>query len=137
MFDLKHRHPRFKLLPDSTTYHDHFLTCINYRHQKTQRFVLLTTRIDILHTPLPLRNIIIHHIDNYYNNNLLSDPPTTKIALILKVCITNQTSIGWGHFIRGRLTSSFHPIINQYYQTNKLGRRFHSSVWYRNIIRLL
>ena len=65
------------------------------------------------------------------------DPPTTKNTLLLEAYITNQNSIGWGHFIRGLLESSFHPALNQYYRTNKLGRRFHSSVWYRTIIRLL
>ena len=33
MFDLKHRFPHCKLLPDSATEHDHFLTCINSRNQ--------------------------------------------------------------------------------------------------------
>ena len=99
--------------------------------------MLLTTRLDKLHTPPQLRNIIVHRIDNYYNNDLLSNSPTTNTTLILKACITHQTSIGWEHFIRGRLTSSFHPVINQYYRIKKLGRRFHSSVWYRIIIRLL
>ena len=79
---LKHRCPHCKLLPDSTTDHDHFLTCINSRNQKTQRLVLLTTRLDKLHTPSQLRNIIIHHVENYYNNNLLSDPPS-KLHVLL------------------------------------------------------
>ena len=51
--------------------------------------------------------------------------------------IAKQTSIEWGHFIRGRLTSSFHPVLNNYYRSNKLGRRFKSSTWYRHIIQLL
>ena len=114
--------PHYKLLLDSTTDHDHFLTCIISRNQQTQRLVLLTTRLDKLHTPPQLRNITVHHVDNYYNNDLLSVPPTTNTTLILEACITNQTSIGWGHYIIGRLTSSFHSVINQYCRTNKLGR---------------
>ena len=137
MFDLKHRFSHCKLLTDITTDHDHFLTCINSRHQKPKRLELLTTRLEKSHTPPQLHNIIIYHVDNYYNNDFLLDPPITKTTLILEACITNQTLISGGHFVRGRLTSFFHPVLNRYYRINKLGRRFKSSVWYRNIIRLL
>ena len=137
MFYLKYRCPHCKLLPDSTTDHDHLLICINSRNQNTQWLVFLTIWFDKLHTLPQLRNNIVHHVDNYNNNDLLSDPPITKTTLILKACITHQTSIGWRYFIRDRLISSFHPVINQYYRTNKLRWRFHSSVWYRTIVRLL
>ena len=106
MFNLKYRYPHCKLLPDSTIDHVYFLTCINSRNPKTQRLVLLTTSLDKLHTSPQFCNIIVYHTDNYYNNDLLSDPPTTNTTLILEACVTHQTSIGWGHFIRGRLISS-------------------------------
>ena len=137
MFNLKYRYPHCKLLPDSTIDHVYFLTCINSRNPKTQRLVLLTTSLDKLHTSPQFCNIIVYHTDNYYNNDLLLNLPTTKNTLLLEVYITNQTSIGWVNYIRGCLTSSFHPVINQYYRTHKLGRQFHSSVQYRTIIRLL
>ena len=88
-------------------------------------------------SPPPLRNIIIYHVDNYYNNDLHLDHSTTTNNPIFDKCIIKQASIGWGQFIRGRLRSSFHPVLNKYYRINKLGRRFKSSVWYRHIIKLL
>ena len=35
------------------------------------------------------------------------------------------------------MTLSFHPILNRYYRSNKLGRRYKSSYWYRSIIKVL
>ena len=81
--------------------------------------------------------MILHHVIFFYNNDLLPDLPITTTNLILDDCIHNQTTIGWGHFIRCRLTLSFHPILNRYYRSNKLGRRFKSFNWYRTIIRVL
>ena len=137
MFELKHRCPYCRLLPDASTDHDHFLTCINSSLQKDTRIKTLTTRLDRLNTPPHLRNKILHHVNIFYNNGLLPDLPITITNLILDACINNQTTIGWGHFICGRLTSSFHPILNRYYRSNKVGRRFRSSNWCRNIIRVL
>ena len=137
MFELKHRCPYCRLLPNSTTDHDHFLTCINSSLQKDTRIKTLTNRLDRLNTPPPPRNMILHHVNIFYNNDLLPDLPIITTNLTLDDCINKQTSIGWEHFIRGRLTSSFHPILNRYYRSNKLGRRFKSSNWCRNIIRVL
>ena len=97
----------------------------------------LTIRLEKLNTPPPLRTIILHHVKNYYNNNLLPDLQNTNTNLILDECMNKQTSIGWEHFTRGRLISSFHPVINRYYRSNKLSRRFKSSTWYRNMIRFM
>ena len=41
--------------------------------------------------------------------------------------------IGWNHFLRGRLSTAFSPIIRKYYSTNKLGKAFKVSSWYRNL----
>ena len=46
MFEFKHRCPYCRLLPDSTTDHDHFFTCINSILQKDTRIKTLTTRLD-------------------------------------------------------------------------------------------
>ena len=46
----------------------------------------------------------------------------------------DQTSIGWEHFIRGRLSLSFTPIIADYYRANKLGRRFTTKKWFSAVI---
>ena len=52
-------------------------------------------------------------------SDLLAPSSTPDAALR-----TDQDSIGWEHFIRGRLSLPFTPIIADYYRANKLGRRF-------------
>ena len=47
---------------------------------------------------------------------------------------TDQDSIGWEHFVRGRLSLSFTPIIADYYRANKLGRRFTTKKWFSAVI---
>ena len=47
---------------------------------------------------------------------------------------TDQHTIGWEHFIRGRLSLSFIPIVDSYYHINKLGRRFTSNKWLTAVI---
>ena len=75
MFDLNQRCPHYRILPDSDTDHDYFLTCSNSKHQKEKRLVTLTIIIYKLHIPLPLHNLLIHHVDKYYNNELMHDLP--------------------------------------------------------------
>ena len=52
-------------------------------------------------------------------SDLLAFPSTPDAELR-----TDQDSIGWEHFIHGRLSLSFTPITADYYRANKLGRRF-------------
>ena len=83
--------------------------------------------MDKLPIPPPLHNLLLNRVDNYYNNDLNNDLTPTTITTILIGCLTKQTSIGWGYILRGRTSSLFHPILNKYYRSNKIGRRFKSS----------
>ena len=47
---------------------------------------------------------------------------------------TDQDSIGWEHFIRGRLSLFFTPIVVDCYRANKLGRRFSTKTWFTAVI---
>ena len=49
-------------------------------------------------------------------------------------CINDQTTVGWRHFICGRIISSFIPVITQYYKRNKVGRRYSAKNWIKTII---
>ena len=52
-------------------------------------------------------------------------------------CTYLQQCIGWGHFLRGRISTSFHSPINFYYRSYHLGKRFTSSFWFRSLIPFL
>ena len=42
------------------------------------------------------------------------------LKLFEKTAIKAQDVIGWDHFIRGRTTNDFAPVIQQYYTNNKI-----------------
>ena len=86
-------------------------------------------RLDKLHTPSQLCNLIIHHVDNYYNNVLKHNFPQTITTLAIYNCITYQNMIDWGYLTSGRISSSFHPVLRKYFRLSKPG--------HRNIIKLL
>ena len=46
----------------------------------------------------------------------------------------NQDTIGWEHFIRGRMSHSFSPIVASYHYDNKISHRFTSQKWYSSVI---
>ena len=52
-------------------------------------------------------------------------------------CTHLQQHIGCGHFIRGRISASFHSPINTYFRCNHLGKCFACSFWFRSIIPFL
>ena len=104
MFELKYRCLHCILRPDSTTNHDYFLTCIDSRQQKTKRIVILKSRLDRLHSHHPILYLLIHYVDSYYNHELHHDLPSTTTNPVFIDYIAKQTSIGWEHFVRGKIT---------------------------------
>ena len=42
------------------------------------------------------------------------------LILLEKTAIKAQDAIGWDHFIRGRTSNDFAPVIQQYYTNNKI-----------------
>ena len=65
MFEYKHRCPFCAMSLDANTSHDHYLTCAFTRVSKTKRFTSFILKLDKLHTPLFLRDTIIHAINRY------------------------------------------------------------------------
>ena len=48
--------------------------------------------------------------------------------------IISQNTIGWGHFIRSRISKLFHSQIKHYYKQNRLGKRFRPQLWFNRLI---
>ena len=47
---------------------------------------------------------------------------------------SDQDRINWEHFILGRISLDFYPIVDSYYHSNKLGRWFTSKKWLTAVI---
>ena len=141
MFEAKHRCPFCTMNPNATTDHDHYLTCAFTRISKTKRLISLTLKSDKLHTPPFLRDTIIHAINQYYSNGLVDDfleyyPILFNHKEIIN-CTHLQDRIGWGHFLRGKISTSFYSPLNSYFRSNHLGKGYTSSFWFHSLIPFL
>ena len=136
-FGLKHPCPHCKIEFDQNSDHDHFLTCLMSEDQKFKRIKKIELVMLQLNTPPDLRQQILHRISQCYQRiqkdkqqNTL--PPSEDVETTQ--CLDLQNDIGWNHFIRGRITSAFRPIVQQYYSSNKLGRTFKGTRWEKQMI---
>ena len=137
MFEYKHRCPFCTLTSTPNIYHDHFLTCAFIIASKNKHLTSLFLKLEKLHTPPFLRDTIINAIDKYYNNGLVDDileQSSTSYNKESNQCTHLQQSIGWEHFLRGKISTSFYSPINFYYRSNHIGKRFTSSFWFRSLI---
>ena len=120
--------------------HDHFLTYAFTLQFKNKRLTSIFLKLEKLHTPPFLRDIIINYIDKYYNNGLVDDiieSSSTTYQKEINTCAHLQQRIGWEHCLRGRISISFHTPINRYYRQNHIGKRYTSSFWFRSIVNFL
>ena len=136
-FGLKHPCPHCKIVFDHNSDHDHFLTCIKSEDQKFKRIQKIELVMLQLNTPPNLRQQILHRISQYYQRTQEGKqqnklPPSEDT--VITQCLALQNDIGWNHFIRGRITSAFRPIVQQYYSSNKLGRTFKGTRWEKQMI---
>ena len=122
---------------DENTDHDHYLSCVFIRISKTKLFTSLTLKLDKLHIPASLRDTIIHAINQYYNNSLVDDLPEYYPIPFNYNEIINYTHlqdrIGWGHFLGGRISISFHSPLNSYLRSNHHGKRYTSHFWFNSL----
>ena len=111
-----------------------------YHGIQKQTYHLPLPKIEKIHTSPFLRDTIINAIDKYYNNGLVDDIPessSTSCNNEINQCTHLQQRIGWRHFLRGRISTSFHSPINFYYRSNYLDKRFTSAFWFRSLISFL
>ena len=136
-FEIKHRCPYCNQAPTDKTPYDHFLQCKSIRtKKKSTSQKIITILIITTYSLHPKKQIIINNVSKYYNNitennyHLINTDSENKDK-ILKVhsSITNQNIIGWGHFIRGRISKALYAQIKQYYNQNKLGKSFRYQFW--------
>ena len=72
----------------------------------------------------------LERLDDYCpqsDQTALSSPPPSPLS-------TDQDIIGWDHFMSGRISISFSPIVASYFRINKSGRRFTTKIWFTAVI---
>jgi len=125
---------------DHNTPHDRLLICHQSQNQKINRIKELKNNMKRWYTPPSLCNHIIIKIKDYYKMEI-HDSEFKQIPLVsdhnsrkLDELLTSQNSIGRNHFIWGRLSKLFKPLITKYYKTNRQGKKNKATTWMKNII---
>ena len=114
-----------------------FSSILSNSNRKKQRLDSIEKILDRKLSPQKLKKSIINNINLFYkysDDQNTNQQQNTKQDNLYNDCIKNQTNIGWDHFIRGRITSSFLPLVANYYKTNKVYQRYSARNWIKILI---
>ena len=87
-------------LDNSSMQHNTFLKCSSFVERKEKQLKIIATKLKSVKTPPHITSGILTDVKKDYNNNEL------KQQQHLPTSIKNQTTIGWEHFCRGRISKS-------------------------------
>ena len=92
-----------------------------------------------LHTPPSIIKVILQYVSTYYKilPTDTSESPQHILSEELHLCIKKQNEIGWGQFIRGRISKDSQKTMYKHYRLNNLGRFYTGNIWARKVIKSL
>ena len=124
---------------DQSSEHDHFLLCKKSTQNKEKRIEKLEETVKTLHTPQSIIKVIVTNVSKYYKilpkNNI--EPLKQTLSEEINLCLQKQNLIGWGQFIRGRISKDFLKTVYKHYRLNHLGRSYTGKIWARKVIKSL
>ena len=113
--------------------------CEDSSSNKEKRIEQLGETMKTLHTPPSLIKVILHHVSTYYKVSATTDSesPQHIFSDELHLSIKKQSEIGWGQFIRGRISKDFQKTMHTHYRLNNQGRSYTGKTWMRKVIKSL
>jgi hypothetical protein len=60
--------------------------------------------------------------------------PNSQLHRLINTAYSQQCTIGWGHFIHGRLTKAWRPVISHYYQERQPGHNYNPALWMQKTV---
>jgi hypothetical protein len=88
-----------------------------------------------------MAKIIMHCLERWYDNRNpialhlpTTDPTTAELHHLINVAYDHQTYIGWGHFLRGRISLHWKPVLAHYYKERKPGKPHSPKLWARKTV---
>jgi hypothetical protein len=94
----------------------------------------------------PMANSIVSALDRWFLHLppdcipwLPSGPnnPNRQLHLLINDAFVSQNYIGWGHFLRGRLSLHWKRCIAEYYKVCQPGDKFNPNLWMQKMINML
>ena len=113
--------------------------CKNSTNNKEKRIEKLGETMKTLYTPPSFIKVILYHVSTYYkiSRTNTSESPQHILSEELHFCIKKQNEIGWGQFIRGRISKDFQKTMHKHYRLNNQGRSYTGKIWARKVIKSL
>jgi hypothetical protein len=124
---------------------DHVLRCSSDQRDtaRTKARKLLLDHFTYYHTPAPMAEMIITALDRWFANlppDLVPrlptgpDDPNQHLHHLINEAFVHQNYIGWGHFLRGRLSLHWKQCIAEYYKIRQPGDKFNPNLWMQKTI---
>ena len=95
------------------------------------------------HTPAPMAQMMMTALTRWFSNlrpdlvpklSTSPDEPNLNLHSLINDAYVHQNYIGWGHFLRGRLSLHWKRCISEYYKFRQPGDEFNPSQWMRKTI---
>jgi len=124
---------------------EHVLRCTSPPREaaRTKAITEFKEHLSNQHTPAPMAELIIHAIQRWFQGqrplppslpDYMDDDDSKEIQSLLVTAYERQSRIGWYHFLRGRLTFAWKPVIATYYRMKCPGDKFSPKMWTRRTI---
>jgi hypothetical protein len=119
---------------------DHVLRCPGDRRAAARdkarsRFLDHLTQY---HTPAPMAQVIMSALDRWFANLQPAltprlptgpDEPNQHLHKLINDAFVHQNNIGWGHFLRGRVSLHWKLCIAEYYKIRQPGDTYNPTLW--------
>jgi hypothetical protein len=123
---------------------NHVLRCTSPRRivARTKALDDFQNHLSRYFTPAPMTSVIMSCLRKWYDGRipvillLPTDDSDSNAVLhrLINTAYNQQCTIGWGHFIRGRLTHAWKAVIAHYYRDRRPGHPFNPTLWMRKTI---
>jgi hypothetical protein len=116
----------------------HLFQCTAVRRQRwsSKTTSALRKRLDATIDPV-LSDIMTAGLYSYFQSKRLNSSEFTEYSALYHHLISLQESIGWGHFLRGKISKEWANLQQDYVSRNSPSTKFDKEKWLRLIIKPL
>lgn len=117
---------------------DHILKClVSTCHQLRQQWIAELTKHLTTYCPTIIKDLIIQHIHHWLEPTI-HQTTFQDVPECLKKGLTEQGKLGWDHFIKGRITDIWGPVLTQLRNNPiyKIKSKIDITTWATRIIKI-
>jgi hypothetical protein len=115
---------------------DHMFQCKATSRRRWQSSLLssIRKRAEASHTDPRLVHLLLAGLRSYFDDSPMPIVEFVSYPTAHKTLLKNQTSLGWGHLLRGRWSLLWKDIQQDYMYRHHTDKKFDSDVWHRKLL---